>query len=431
MRPGAINAPRIVGVAHLSSVIRRMFSDEAQFNRLSVRGEISNLRPASASGHLYFKLKEQTALLDCVAWRDIAATFPPLREGLKVVATGKVTTYEQASRYQLTVAEIRPEGQGDLHAAFEELRRELQRQGCFAQERKRALPRFVFRVALVSSPVAEGAIDFRTVLAQRSPHIQIIDVATPVQGDHAPPQIAAAIARAATLGVDVIAVVRGGGSFEDLFAFNAEAVVRAIIASPVPVVTGIGHESDVSLADLAADLRAATPTDAATRFIATADALGLIATQAQRLEHLASARIATHHARLQASARRLERQNPLVRLGERSRSLVRLTMRLSQAQLRVREHSARRRDSAHEHLERAIRRYLERGRTRLALATSALRGRDPEAILELGYAIVRHRGRILTDAATVGAGELIEATLAHGTLAARVEPEPGDERNTG
>jgi exodeoxyribonuclease VII large subunit len=253
----------ILTVAALTRLIKEAL--ESEFPAVWVRGEITNCKRAD-SGHLYFSLKDASkATLSCMMWRDDAARlrFAP-RDGTEVEAFGRIEVYPPRGSYQLVVGEMRPGGLGALLIAFEELKRKLQAEGLFEAARKRPLPRYPRRIGLVTSPVGAAVRDLVTVLRARWRPIEIVIAPTRVQGEGAALEIAAAIRRFDRYGgVDVLIVGRGGGSLEDLWAFNEEPVVRAIVASRIPVISAVGHEVDVTLADLAADVRAATPSNAA------------------------------------------------------------------------------------------------------------------------------------------------------------------------
>jgi exodeoxyribonuclease VII large subunit len=255
-----------VTVSQLTSRIDGILKDGIP-ETLYVRGEISNFKPHQASGHVYFTLKDSSNCIECVMWKSDAARlkFQP-RDGLELVATAKVGIYGQRGRYQLYVTSLRPIGQGALELAFQQLRAKLDAEGLFAADRKKPLPAYPAGMVLVTSPQAAACHDMLKVL-RRFAWLRVMIYPVPVQGDGAAGRIAAAIAhlndRGADLGAHVIIVARGGGSLEDLWAFNEEAVARAIAASMIPVITGIGHEVDVSIADLVADHHAHTPTEAA------------------------------------------------------------------------------------------------------------------------------------------------------------------------
>jgi exodeoxyribonuclease VII large subunit len=457
---------RIVGVKRLADYLKRKVEADANLRDVSVRGEISNLR-AQKSGNVNFDLKEGDVVLGAFAWSNDAANFPALVNGRAVVAKGAVTTYPQKSTYQLVVREIALEGVGDVHALFEERKKKLSAEGLFAPERKRPWPRYPFRIALVSSRTANGAIDFVTILRERAPHVRVVWFETPVQGPSAPVEISAALRRASMADVDAIVLTRGGGSFEDLFAFSDEAVVRAVAAARHPVLSAIGHTADQQLCDFAADRHVETPTAAAeaigldTRELRArieectgrayraarlcAERLGsrlrtslvrsrltdprlFLTPPAQRLGDVdgrlsaaAAEYVRARETRLRELARRLEARDPSRRLAERGARLQAATLKL-EAAARGRVLAARGRAAdASARVGPAARGAQARLAQRLALASAHLDGKNPEAILQRGYAIVTHRGTIVRDAGAVPAGETIEARLARGTLAARVE----------
>ena len=467
--------PRVFGVAEVSQLVKKRIESDDGLRTIAVRGELSNVAWGK-SGHLYFSLKEGEAVLTCFAWESDALTFPKLSHGTKVVAHGTVTTYAPRSGYQLVVSRVAREGVGDIHALFEERKKRLAAEGLFDPARKRPLPAFPFRVALVSSKHAAGAADFRTLMRKFRPHVRIVTCETSVQGPNAPQEIAGAIGRASRLDVDAIVVTRGGGSFEDLFAFSDERVVRAIAGAAHPVLAAIGHTVDQQLADFAADLHAETPSDAAARLgpetralrealddrqrrirtfsrqnlqrldakLAAAltrsklsDAKLFLLPAQQRVEtaaeRLADAQRRTLEARrdrLAQLSKRLAEQDPRLRLErgasrwrERSAALERLVLDRFAGWQRSLERGAR--------LEPAVRVSLESLRRRVELQRAKLDGNDPEAILQRGYAIVTHGGRAVRDAREVPAGATIRARLARGTLSARVESEEpdGNERS--
>lgn len=470
MTTGARADVRVVGVSRLANYIAGMFGRERVLAQLGVRGEISNLR-VQPNGNAYFDLKDRDALLNCVAFSEAAAMFPALANGDEVVAYGSIVTYAKASRYQLRVLDVVPEGgAGALHRRYEALKARLAAEGLFAPERKRALPRFPFRVALVTSEAADGARDFITQARTRAAHVEVVVVATPVQGEKAAPEIARAIARASAMDVDLIVVARGGGSFEDLFAFSDERVVRALAASRVPTVSAIGHEADVPLTDFVADHRAATPSEAAQTVLPRRDdLLALVAERnrtllrdvdravaarrqhadvaARRLAGAARERVRRCGDRLVTLERRLAAAAPAARLAQRRgrfEALREQLERASAAQMRRRgERVAQDRarllradpavrvaratvawTSRADRLTAAMQRYLERRRARFELIAASLSGHNPEAILQRGYAIVTAEdGRPLTDAGLVPPGSVIRAQLARGSLTARVERE--------
>jgi exodeoxyribonuclease VII large subunit len=236
---------------------------EEQVGEVSVAGEISNFR-RQASGHCYFTLKDEGSQIPCALFKGSAARLGlQPGDGVKVVAHGEVSVYEPRGAYQLIVRGLEPLGKGDLHQRFEELKQKLQAEGLFAEERKRTLPEFVERIGIVTSPTGAAVRDVIHVLQRRCPRIALTVFGVKVQGDGAAEEIAEAIRRMGEMDFDVLMVVRGGGSLEDLWSFNEEVVARAVAASPIPVISGVGHETDFTICDFAADLRAPTPSAAA------------------------------------------------------------------------------------------------------------------------------------------------------------------------
>jgi len=299
--------PDVPGVGEVTARIKDCI--EGRFADVWVGGEVTNLVRAS-SGHLYLAIKDDSAVLRAVVWRGALALLAiEPEDGLEVVCHGRIEVYAPRGTYQITIDRMHAVGTGALEAKLRRLHATLEAEGLFSPERKRPLPRYPRRIAVVTSPAGAALHDFLQTLRGRWPAAEVIVVPSRVQGAGAATEVAAALVRAARLvpAVDVVALVRGGGSLEDLWAFNEEALVRAVAASPIPVVSGVGHEIDVTLADLAADVRALTPTDAAVRIspdrIQLADTLetfrerfhaGLlrrVATARERLDRLAASRL--------------------------------------------------------------------------------------------------------------------------------------------
>ena len=254
-----------VSVRELNAHIRRLFEGDDDLQNVWVEGEISGFKRAEPSGHCYFTLKDGKSQIACVMWRSQAQALSRLpKDGDAVLVHGSVTIYEERSTYQLYADRIRPVGIGDLYRQFELLKQMLEAEGLFELERKRPLPLFPRRIGIVTSPGAAAFQDVLNVLRRRFPLVEVVLSPCLVQGLDAPAQIVRALERLnGRDDIDVILVCRGGGSIEDLWAFNDEGVARAIVASRVPVVSGVGHETDFTIADFAADLRAATPSAAA------------------------------------------------------------------------------------------------------------------------------------------------------------------------
>lgn len=442
----------VVGVWRLSEFIGKLFERERRFARLGVRGEITNYK-LQPNGNVYFDLKERDRLLNCVAFSAAAASFPALNNGDQIVAYGAVRTYEPRSSYQLRVLAVTTEGaSGVLHQRYEALKKRLDAEGLFATDRKRPLPRYPFCVALVSSRTAEGGRDFVTQARARAPQVAIRFVDAPVQGEQAAVEIARAIARASAMrDVDLIVLARGGGSFEDLFVFNDERVVRALAASRIPTVSAIGHEADSPLTDLVADQRAATPSAAAQFLPKRSDLLRQLAVLRRALQRDVERPVAVRRQRVDGARRRLvaasrerigvmrdrlarvERRlaavAPAARLAQRRARFEELRDRLTRTAPNAMRRRADRLGVQTTQLETAMARLIERGRARLQRIEAALGGNNPEAILQRGYAIVSDQtGRPLLDAAAAPPGSRITAQLARGRLAARVEAEGSDGR---
>ena len=250
-------------VSRLTFYIRKLLEENEALQDVWVQGEISNLsRPAS--GHVYFTLKDSSAALKCVMWRTSAARLGiPLQDGKAVEVHGKIGVYEVSGQYQLYADQIRPMGEGALYQEFMRLKAMLEAEGLFAPERKRPLPMFPQKIGIVTSATGAALRDMLNILRRRLPLVEVLLAPSPVQGIEAPPALVQAIQSLILHSPDVIILARGGGSIEDLWAFNDERVVRAVAMCPVPIICGVGHETDFTLCDFAADLRAPTPTAAA------------------------------------------------------------------------------------------------------------------------------------------------------------------------
>ena len=435
----------VVSVSWLNRAARNVL--EESFPLMWIAGEVSTLTRA-ASGHVYFTLKDEQAQVRCTMWRNRAQLLPfRLEHGMQVEVRALVSLFEPRGDYQLNVEAVRHAGVGNLYEAFLRLKARLEAEGLFEPAAKRALPRFPRGIAVVSSAQAAAWRDVTAALARRAAHVPITLYPTPVQGDGAPAQIAAAIRRAgrsaARDGTDVLLLVRGGGSLEDLAAFNSEAVARAIRACPLPVVVGVGHETDVSIADFAADLRAATPTAAAelasAGFVELHDKLALLDA---RLTRAMQRRVETAAQRLDRVAARLTHpRQRLVQAGLRLESLTqalhaRMARQLAAGEARVNtlglRLAARRPDLGQRRarlealslrLERAGSNLLERRRSRLDALAQHLAHLDPRGVLARGYSITRNAaGEIMRDARTLAPGDGIHVELHQGSVDATVNP---------
>ena len=393
--------PRLLTVTELSQYLRALMESDEILRDLWVSGEISNLsRPAS--GHIYFTLKDPTSALRCVIWRTTAARLlVNLRNGQAVEAHGAISLYERDGQYQLYIDSLRLAGEGWLYQEFLRLKAQLEAEGLFDITRKHPVPAFPQRIGIVTSATGAALQDILNTLNHRYPLAEVILSPAPVQGDDAPPKLVRALQRLEAAAPDVIVMARGGGSLEDLWAFNDERVVRAIVACSIPVITGIGHETDFTLADFAADLRAPTPTGAAV--LATPDAADLRAALGSILLHLDSAVAA------------------LLTSNRRDRSDLEMRLARLSPQRKVQEDRQRLDELA----ERALRGLTAGHRLRrahVAGLAARLQSLSPLGVLQRGYAVVRGPdGHILQSVEQVRPGDAIAARLTDGELTAQVQ----------
>ena len=393
---------RVLSISELTEQIKGTL--EGRFPGVWVCGEISNFsRPQS--GHCYLTLKDDQAQIRAVIWRGAAARAKfELHDGLEVICQGYLDVYAPRGSYQLVIQQIEPKGLGALELALRKLREKLAAEGLFDAARKRPLPKFPRRIAFVTSPTGAAIRDFLEVLRRRWRGVDVLVVPVRVQGDGAAAEIAAGIdlVNRLALPVDVMVVGRGGGSLEDLWAFNEEVVIRAIHRSRVPVVSAVGHEIDVTLADLVADVRALTPSEAAERVVpAWEDVMAFLKGQEHRLLKALRVRAVSARARLAAlSASRVLRR-PL----ERVQLLDRL---LDELQARA---------------DRAILRRLEVARSQIDSRAGQLDSLSPLAVLSRGYSLTTRLrdGQMVRSASQVAVGELLRTRLSEGTVTSRVE----------
>jgi exodeoxyribonuclease VII large subunit len=431
----------VIPVAELNRAVRVLI--EQSIPLLWVAGEISNLTRA-ASGHWYFTLKDANAQVRCAMFRHKNQYLDWAPEnGMQVEARALVTLYEPRGDYQLNVENLRRAGLGALFEAFERLKAKLGAEGLFDAAKKRPLPAFPRCIGVVTSPAAAALKDVLTTLARRLPSLPVVLYPTPVQGEGAAQRIAQAIAEAGRRGeCDLLIVCRGGGSIEDLWAFNEEVVARAIAASPIPVVSGVGHETDFTIADFAADRRAPTPTAAAEMASPSRDELArrLYAVSA-RLQRLVEGALERRMQQLDELSRRLV--HPGERLRQRAAHLESLAQRAARA-------AAHRVEGARWHLAGARQRLLaaapdvttraarcerlaERSRNALGARLAGAEGQlqrlaasldhlNPLAVLQRGYSLVRDgRGDIVSAASALESGDAVRITFAEGEADARVE----------
>jgi exodeoxyribonuclease VII large subunit len=435
---------RVFSVSELNAAIR--FVLDAEFQDVWVSGEISGLKLAQ-SGHYYFTLKERESQVKCAAFRSSHRywKFKP-QDGLAVLARGRIDVYEARGEYQLLVDLIEPQGLGALQLAFGQLKKKLAAEGLFAVERKRALPRFPRRIGIVTSPRGAAIADMLHILTRRFPGLHIRLFPALVQGEGSVEEVCRGIEYfSRTNWPDLVIAGRGGGSLEDLWTFNEEAVARAIAACAVPVISAVGHETDVTIADYVADLRAPTPSAAAELAVPLLEDL---------IDRIAVARTKATQGlryRLAMLDRRLRQQGIDRALGVLHRRIGRNLQRVDEQDFRLRERiraSIEARERARRGLEARVRRFdmrprlaADRRRLDSAMASAAQRMRllltarrrrleqsaaklsqlSPLLVLQRGYAIVSHVGGVLTDAADANTGSRIHVRLSKGELDATVD----------
>jgi exodeoxyribonuclease VII large subunit len=404
---------------------------QARFGAVTVRGELSGLTRA-ASGHCYFSLKDMAganALLRCAMFRRAAALLDfDARDGQQVELRGRLTVYEPRGELQVVVESMQRLGAGALYEQFLRLKARLEAAGLFDAARKRPIAPWPSTLGIVTSTAAAALHDVLSTLARRAPQLRVIVYPSPVQGADAPAALVAALQLAGRRReVDTLLLVRGGGSLEDLWAFNDEALVRAIVASPIPVICGVGHESDVTLADLAADLRAATPTAAAELAApARADALTRLDTLADRLQRRVRQLCDTHVQRLDALALRLGA--PAHAVAVQRQALAALDERLRRALRHAAASAAREPGLLAARLQRAMQTQRERQAQRLQAVAQRLAALDPQRVLARGYAwMVDAQGRPVLSARSVSAGDRLGAVWADGSAQVEVlQVQPQD-----
>ncbi len=391
----------VLSVSQVSSLVEALL-DDTRLQDIWVRGEITNLK-LHGSGHCYFSLGEKSrdhsAVLSCVMWRNDARRVEcEFRDGMDVVVYGSIGHYAPQGRYQLYVREVRPAGRGEKHLMVEKWKVQLTSEGCFDPQKKRPLPAYPLKVGVVTSETGAVLQDIRNVVSRRYP-LELVVSPTAVQGEGAHLEIARALQRVER-DVDVIILARGGGSFEDLFPFNYPEVVRAIVSCPVPVVSAIGHEVDITLADFAADVRAPTPSAAAELVVPDRIAL---------MDSLALFR--------KTLGNRL-----IVRLDRAGTDLSEVRERLSPRRVSQRV-TAKREDVSvlSGRMERAVLSRIALERERLSAAAGVLAARNPAQLLRRGYCILQKDGRVIHSADEIACGDRLTLRLVDGRAVTRVE----------
>ena len=390
-------------VSQITTYVKGLLEEDFTLQDLCIEGEVSNTSQSTA-GHFYFSLKDENARISCVMWRSQALRLARLpQDGEQVLAHGRISVYEARGTYQFYVDTIQPSGLGLLYQQFEALKQKLAAEGLFDEALKRPLPPFPRVIGLVTSPVGAALRDVCNVLRRRYPLVRVLLSPTLVQGQQAPEQIVQALGALNTREeVDVVIVTRGGGALEELMPFNDERVARAIRASRAPVVSGVGHETDFTIADFAADVRAPTPSTAAEMVVPDQEELqAIMAAHSSRLAQLMQGRLTLFRRELEAQAQRLERASPLSRINSARQGVDEL---LGRAQTRLRHRLALRRE-------------------RLRGVEARLESLSPVATLHRGYALVRHRdtAQLVVQVEQVRPGDQLGVRVSDGEFEAKVE----------
>lgn len=394
-------SPPVLSVSALTAILKEAV--ESTFPRVWVAGEVSNVTRAS-SGHVYFTLKDDGAQIKAVMWRSAAQRLKfEWGDGMQVIAAGALEVYPARGHYQLIVDRLQPQGMGALELALRQLQEKLAAEGLFNPERKRPLPTFPRQVALITSPRGAAVRDLIQVMVRRWPAIRIVVIPVPVQGAEAAPAIVEAFAKLPRFPeVDVVITGRGGGSLEDLWAFNEEPVARAIAGSPVPVVSAVGHETDVTIADLVADRRALTPSEAAEL---VAPSIAELTTELKTLERRAATAVRRHLVLAKRELDSLAQRRCLGRPFDRIRELA---MQL---------------DEWSQRLPTLIRRRFARAEQDLARISASLQALSPLAVLGRGYTLTKRRedGQIVKSAGDVSEGQELSTLVVDGVILSRCE----------
>lgn len=399
----------IYTVGQINTYIKNMFSQDFLLRQLCVKGEVSNCK-YHTSGHIYFTLKDASGTINGImfAGNRRGLTFP-MKEGDKVVVTGSIEVYERDGKYQLYAREISLDGEGDLYRRYEALKRELEEMGMFAPEYKKTIPRYVKRVGIVTAPTGAAIQDIRNISSRRNPYVQLILYPALVQGEGAAASIVNGIHALDMLGVDVIIVGRGGGSIEDLWAFNEEIVARAIFECETPVISAVGHETDTTIADYVADLRAPTPSAAAELAVYDVQRL-LMDLQAceNRLNRLVKNRMELTKNRLLQYVAKFKYLSPGNQLNGKKQYAAELEDKLNHAMQGM----------------------LLRKRHRMELLAQNLDGLSPLKKLSQGFSFVSDmEGKNIHDVSQVDVGEKIKVQVLNGCLEAVVEKKEKFRRN--
>ena len=390
----------IYSVGQVNTYIKNMFAQDFMLHHISVKGEVSNCKYHS-SGHIYFTLKDSTGTIQAVMFAGNRRGLRfQMKEGDNVVVTGSIEVYERDGKYQLYAREIALEGAGDLYQKYEALKRELEEMGMFAPEYKQSIPKYAKTVGIVTAPTGAAIQDIRNIAGRRNPYVQLILYPALVQGEGAVASIVQGIQAMESLQPDVLIVGRGGGSIEDLWAFNEEAVARAIFECSIPVISAVGHETDTTIADFVADLRAPTPSAAAE--LAVFDIQSFyekLAHEKMQMNRRMEARLERAKQKEEYLAKQLQLLSPENQINSKRQYAMDLEERLGQLMQRT----------------------LRENQHRLELLAGALDGLSPAKKLSQGYSVVRNRqGKNIRKTEDVKAGETLQIHVTDGTIEAEV-----------
>ena len=393
----------VLAVSQLNDYLKMLMDGDRVLSNVFVRGEISNFKYYASSGHLYFTLKDAEGQIKAVMFRTYASRliFRP-EDGMKVIAHGRVSVYGQSGQYQIYVDDLQPDGAGALALQYEQLRRRLEAEGLFDEARKRPLPAMPMRVGVITSPSGAAVHDIQNVLARRFPLAEMILFPSAVQGAEAPEQLRMGIEFFGMTGIcDVIIIGRGGGSIEDLWAFNDERLAREIAASEIPVISAVGHETDFTICDFVADLRAPTPSAAAELVFPDREAMKAeLRARLARVGALAQAGVQARRQKLQTLAASRALRSPVTVLAERQMRVDELWVRLQNAGQQMGERRER----------------------EIAAAAGRLQALSPLAVLQRGYAVAHNaRGEVTTSAEAFAPGEDMTVRFADGAVHATVQ----------
>ncbi len=390
----------VYSVAQVNSYIKNMFTQDFMLQSISVKGEVSNCKYHS-SGHIYFTLKDEKGTIACVMFAGNRGGLDfQMREGQQIVVNGSIDVYERDGKYQLYAKQIRQDGAGALYERFERLKIELEERGMFAQEYKQQIPRYIKRLGVITAPTGAAVRDIIQIATRRNPYVQIILYPAVVQGDLAVPSIVNGIHAMERFEVDTIIVGRGGGSIEDLWAFNEEAVAQAIFDCPVPIISAVGHETDVTIADFVADLRAPTPSAAAELAVYDIEQLQeKLGEYVYTMQHLCRNRIRQYRNKLEHYQMQMKYLNPVNQIREKRTYLLNLEEAVQTGMMHI----------------------LSEKRHRLALYIEQMKGLSPLEKLSQGYAYASDAGgRTVSRIAQVHPGDEMRVYVKDGVIHTKV-----------